>query len=87
MTLVERIETAQALWTMAMPTIPVPPSQTFVTWLMIYDDSLMEIGIARTAEKMRWKSDNKIEIEETDAARYCTSIMRHKTEQQERTQR
>lgn len=82
-TLSIRAQAAIDLWKMAMPTIPVPPTGTFLRWLIRYDDNVMEIGIIRTADKMQQKIADKLEIGETDAARYCTSIMRHKTEQRQ----
>jgi hypothetical protein len=77
MALIERANEYALLWELVLPEVKAPPSKQFLMWAGNFDKQVVERGITRTAEKFRI---TKGQMSVEGAHRYCSSVMRHLTE-------
>ena len=75
--ILDRLKVFTELWTKTMPSqVAVPPDSTFIGWLGDYSDDEVQMAVLRTGKKMSKKLRDGLVIEETDAARYCSAVLR-----------
>lgn len=77
MRLIERADGFALLWELVLPEVKAPPSKQFLMWAGNFDKHVVERGITRTAEKFRI---TKGQMSVEGAHRYCSSVMRHLSE-------
>jgi hypothetical protein len=78
LTLLEKLELAKTLWSKAMPPeCPPPDDWEFLRWIDHYDPYVVEMGIVKSAKKMRLNLREGRELIPDAAARYSTSVMTH----------
>ena len=74
--ILDRLKAFKELWVATMAeSVKVPPSQTFITWLSNYSDEEVQAAILRTGVKMAQKLQQGQLLGDTDAARYCSSVL------------
>ena len=76
MKLLTRIENVKKLWGLLLPSIPVPPDETVAKWVKFSGDDLIEATVIRTSVKFKTTP-----LKEPDGAyKYCSSILRNKSQ-------
>lgn len=50
---IERVRTAQALWTFVLPTVALPPNETWVRWLSSASDAEFESAVLKVPKRYR----------------------------------
>lgn len=71
MTMIERVENVNKLWSLLLPTCPAPLDYQIGRWVSRFSDSEIEYAIGRTATKFR----NGLPADATTVPRYTTGIM------------
>jgi hypothetical protein len=71
-TLFERIEYVNKLWSMVCPMIEPPADKWLALWCTNYEQEVIEAGLARTGQKF----GNEQLVDADRAHRYATSVLR-----------
>ena len=87
MTIFERLDYAQKVWQLVVPSVEIPPQQTFVLWLSKSTDAELESAILHIPDRIKNWAKKFGSVESEQVHRFVTSQlvdMRSRRGQQKR---
>ncbi len=76
MKFLDRFDNAKKVWELALPTIPIPPNETLIGWLAVYEDGEFEAAVIRVPYRLSQGSMGRGTASPEDVYRLVSSLLK-----------